>query len=349
MLDAFGVRVAVLPPDEPTRGRWLEQWSRTLTEHDSRTAEAVVDARVTAPDADADRTDYTLASRVTLAALQQREGVRMSLHAAGVTDPHGGALALVAASGTGKTTAARVLGARLGYLSDETVSVGADLSVLAYPKPLSVVIDGDQPRHKSQHGPDELGLLVAPPEATLRGLVLLDRNADHATTGLELLPLDEALELVLPQVSFVTSFDAPLLELTRILQAGGGPWLLRYTEIADHVDDLAALMAAEPGQGESFRHHPGRADAPEGPGGLFARVPWHDAVEVGDSVTVLVAGMSYRLQQLGASVWLALAQPEDLDTLVAASVLRHGEHPDAPRIVQDAVDALVGSGLVVRL
>ena len=264
---------------------------------------------MTAPDADADRTDYTLASRVTLAALQQREGVRMSLHAAGVTDPHGRALALVAASGTGKTTAARVLGARLGYLSDETVSVGADLSVLAYPKPLSVVIDGDQPHHKSQHGPDELGLLVAPPEATLRGLVLLDRNADHATTGLELLPLDEALELVLPQVSFVTSFDAPLLELTRILQAGGGPWLLRYTEIADHVDDLAALMAAEPGQGESFRHHPGRADAPEGPGGLFARVPWHDAVEVGDSVTVLVAGMSYRLQQLGATVWLALDSP----------------------------------------
>ena len=59
----------------------------------------------------------------------------MSLHAAGLADRDGRALALVAASGTGKTTAARTLGGTLGYLSDETVSSAADSTSFPTPSP----------------------------------------------------------------------------------------------------------------------------------------------------------------------------------------------------------------------
>ena len=348
MLDACGVRVAVLPPDEVTRTRWLSQWSRALADGDPAAVDATVDARAALVHADLDSADSTLASRVTVAALEHWEGVRMSLHAAGLADRDGRALALVAASGTGKTTAARVVGARLGYLSDETVSLGPELDLLPHAKPLSVVVDPVRPHHKAQHSPDQLGLLVPPASATLRSLVFLDRGTDHDRTGLTLLSVHEGVELLLPQTSYATSFDAPLLELARILQASG-PWLLRYAEIDDHVDDLVALLHREPPTAVPLRHHPGRTAPTVGPTGSYARAPWHDAVEADEEVSVLVGGTSYRLQQLGATVWLALEQAADLDALVESAVRRHGEHPDSRRIVQDAVDVLVGSGLVVRL
>ena len=73
----------------------------------------------------------------------------------------GGTVALVAASGTGKTTAGRVLGRRLGYVSDETIAVEHDLTVRAYPKPLSIVVNPATPRVKHERSPDDLGLLRA--------------------------------------------------------------------------------------------------------------------------------------------------------------------------------------------
>ena len=106
-------------------------------------------------------------------------GARLNLHAGGVADRDGRVLAVVGASGAGKTTATRALARRLGYVSDETISIepGAPYVVHAHPKPLSVVVDPAEPRRKSQHGPDELGLRTAPPELRLHRLVVLHRPA----------------------------------------------------------------------------------------------------------------------------------------------------------------------------
>ena len=71
----------------------------------------------------------------------------------------GATVLLVGASGAGKTTSAQILGRRLGYLSDETAGLRPDLSVVAYPKPLSV--RRDQAAPKEQVAPDALGLLRA--------------------------------------------------------------------------------------------------------------------------------------------------------------------------------------------
>ena len=347
MLDAFGILVAVLPPDQTTRERWVRQWSRALSVAPVTAAHATVDARTTAFGRDADSYDYSLTSRVTLAALEQTVGLRMNLHAAGLADEEGRAIVLIAASGTGKTIAARTLGTRLGYISDETVSVGARFDVLAYPKPLSVAISADQVQGKSQRSPDELGLLPGPAVSTLHRVVILDRSPGAGEPGLRLLPVTEALTLALPQTSFVTSFDSPLLELASILQAGGGPWLLTYDEIADHTDELCELLSAPDEPLETVVHHPGRAIPPHGSPGAYARAPWTDAVQVEDVVVVLVQGNAFHLDFLGATIWLALDRAGDLDRLVAAAEHTHGPHPDAVRLIEEALHSLRRSGIVM--
>lgn len=350
MLDAFGVLVAVLPPDASTRRRWARQWSRLLSASPAERADTIVDAEHVGSDVSLDASDYSLTTRVTQAALEHVGARRLSLHAAGLADGEGRVLALVAASGTGKTTAARILGTTLGYLSDETVSVGAGLDVRPYPKPLSVVTAPDRPGHKSQHSPDELGLLrPVTTGTTLHRLVVLDRAAGHDQHGLEPLSIAEAIPLVLPQTSYMTSFEQPLLALTHVLRVGGGPWLLRYADITEHVTDLHRLLTDPDDPPETFTHHPGCASLSEGLEGSFARVPWHDAVEFEEAVVVLIEETAYNLDHLGATVWLALDKPADLAWLVAAAEHRHGDHPDSPGLIHDAVEVLVQAGIVRRL
>lgn len=349
MLDAFGVLVGVYPPDQAARDRWQTQWCRALSDTPIERADTLIDAAWSVEE-DEDATDYRLSSRVTQAALVHVGASRLSLHAAGLADSEGRAIALVAASGTGKTTAARVLGARLAYLSDETVSVASDLGVRAYPKPLSVVIAADRPHHKSQHSPDELGLLrPVAAAAVLHRLVVLDRGTDHDEHGLDPISIADAIPLVLPQTSYMTSFAQPLLALTRVLQAGGGPWLLRYADITDHVGDLVALLDEPDDPPETFTHHPGCTALPPGLDGSFAREPWTDAVEFEDAVVVMVDEIAYNLDHLGATIWLALDRAADVEWLVAAAEHRHGEHPEAERLIQEAIGVLVEAGLVRRL
>ncbi len=119
-------------------------------------------------------------SRVTVAAILENAGELMMLHACAVASPVTGAVvALVAKSGTGKTTAASVLAGTYGYVSDETVAIGPDGSVVPYPKPLSVKQEPGEPKH--QVGPDELGLQPAPAKPFIQSIVLLDR-VDAAPT-----------------------------------------------------------------------------------------------------------------------------------------------------------------------
>ena len=96
-------------------------------------------------------------SEVTVAAILERAGELTMLHACGVADQNGAVIALVAKSGTGKTTASSQLARTFGYITDETVAIRPDGTVVPYPKPLSVK-QATPGAAKLQVGPDELGL-----------------------------------------------------------------------------------------------------------------------------------------------------------------------------------------------
>src|SRR3954454_10404328 len=122
-----------------------------------------------------------LTSAVTVALMTRRAGSLLMLHACGLADPRTGAtVALVAPSGTGKTTLARTLGTAWGYVSDETVALEADGTVLPYPKPLSCVISPEM-EDKAQVDPDECGLLSTNDrDLDVTVVLVLERRPDTA-------------------------------------------------------------------------------------------------------------------------------------------------------------------------
>ena len=95
----------------------------------------------------------------TSRAIESARGTHLLFHAACLAAPDtGAAMVLVAASGTGKTTATRRLGPHFAYLTDETAIIAPDgLTVTPYPKPLSL-LGSRGVRPKTQRGPDDLGL-----------------------------------------------------------------------------------------------------------------------------------------------------------------------------------------------
>ncbi len=166
----------------------------------------------------------------TARALTPLIGGYVLLHAAGLARPDGSVLGLVAPSGTGKSTAATWLAARgWGYVTDELLAIGPDLTVLPYPKPIAKVVQGPV---KAEVGPDELGL--GRPGATLRlaGLVLLARDPAVRRPRMDRLDPLEALVALVPQAPEVLGLDDPLPTLLRLLDRVGGLRRLRYAEIS---------------------------------------------------------------------------------------------------------------------
>lgn len=355
-LRAMGVTVEVGVADEEIRTRLAHQWSRAVLADGQDPGQVVPGPRAgTGPPEHQASRDYGITTQVTMAALRATAGQRINLHAGGVSDERRRVLAVVAPSGTGKTTATLALARRLGYVSDETVSIDASGSIAPHPKPLSVIVDADRRHHKEQLSPDDLGLLPTPDEGQLARLVLLHRGAE-GQRGLARLGTAEGLLQLIEQSSSLAQLPRPLHTLLRLIEECGGMWALTYDEIDDHVDALVGLLSgpsphpdSEPGPVVTWHEgEPAFPLVPDANGPLLARRPWVEAVELDDQLVVLTESRALLLSDLTATVWLHLAHPCSVEDLVRTAEGVHGAHPDAAAIVGQAVTRLVEENLAGR-
>lgn len=311
---------------------------------------------------DLDTAPYGFSGALTLRSIARQAGRLTLLHGAALADPQTGAgVVLVAESGTGKTTAARTLGRVLGYLSDETAAIRADETLIAHPKPLSVIPEPGQA--KIEMSPDAAGLLPAPEGAWLAATILLHREPGWTTPTLEPVDLIDGLLDTIAQSSSLPAQDRPLDTLARVLTAGAGVHRLRYGEIGDALEQVTGLLAAvrrgqhtvrdwrsiEPPperRSEPWTASPGIANFVLPQGARLERAPWLDALAVADQVVVLNGPRPMRLRGLGATVWLECAAPRERSDIHRAVRDQHGPHPDAERLVDAAIESLAAEGLI---
>ena len=314
--------------------------------------------------ADPERLPYDLSREITRTGLGRLRGRVTLLHAAALADGSGRALVLVAPSGGGKSTATRVLGQRLGYVSDESVILLSDHRIAPHPKPPSLVIDPDDRMHKEERPPDELGLLPTPPSPTLAALVTLSRDPQAVTPALEPVGLIDQVLLVLPETSSTWLLPDGLHQLARAITAGGEPRRLHYAEIDACHDLLHEHLAQARPAPQTWQHVPpakwqrledestGERDV-DGSGDpdptcadlravdRVVRAPWSDAITVDGEVLVLAGSRPLRLAGAGAAIWSAATEPCTVEELTAHAVGALGENPDAPELVRQAVGELV--------
>ena len=338
VVEALGVPIGI-PVTGDAVVRLRRQWSRALTD---RAAATVVDLAHLSTD-DEVAHDYAVTSRVTLAALDATAGLRINLHAGAVADDAGRTLAVIGASGSGKTTAVQRLARRLGYVSDETTSIDERLVVHPHPKPLSVIIDGNAPLVKHSLSPDDLELLRPPATPYLHRLVLLHRGTGD--TGLVPMAPARAIAEIVAQSSSLTRLDHPIQRLADTIDACGGAWGLHYRELEHWLDDLVGLLDVEGQPPLPRQHHPGSRDVEVAPG-AWARAAWRDAVEYDDELVLMVDDRVHVLAGLGVILWLALDVPRTTDELLAEVEELWGTHPEAPQLVTGALELMHREGML---
>ncbi|AND17279.1 hypothetical protein C5C18_10855 [Rathayibacter tritici] len=299
--------------------------------------------------------EESLTSTLTVEAIGARRGDLLMLHACGIADDSGRVLAFVAASGTGKTTIARTLGLRFGYVTDETVAVAADGRVLPYPKPLSVKpLTGSAP--KAQVAPASLSLLPVP-KAPLRlaGVVLLERRDGVGAPFLEHVDPMEAIEDLVPQTSYLSARPRPITDLVRRLTSLGGVRRLVYSEadsVVPRVEEVFATLGAPAptiwSEVVALPLEPLHEARP----GSVRRAPADDAVALPDGqLLVFCDDTLVRLSGIGPLVWRHLGSAVDVDGLVAAVLDEAGPPPpgvDAAAVVEAALVELEGLRVITR-
>ena len=304
-------------------------------------------------------------SEVTIAAILERAGELTMLHACGVADPTGAVIALVAKSGTGKTTASSQLARTFGYITDETVAIRRDGSVVPYPKPLSVK-QATQGAAKLQVGPDELGLQVAPDNPRITAIALLDRVAcgGYQVPAIERVPMMEAVLALIPDTSSQASVFQPLQSLCRLIDNVGGVFRVSYSEAADLKDSLVPLFLTDPiNIKEADKGWSPALGKPEDelatgqvaikpaeplPGGWLHRTAAVDAVAIGEDLLVLTETELIRLSGIGPIIWQSAKHPVSLQTIVGRIEAVHGLPDGYEELLDAAVDGLVNQGLLLR-
>lgn len=183
-----------------------------------------------------------LTQTITRALIRAQTGRLLMFHAGAVSHPGTGeSLVFVAPGGTGKTTLARTLGGRYGYLTDETVGIDPATGIIhPYPKPLSLRT-GDP--HKAEVSPDELGLVGVHPRPRVARVILLARPADHTgEPDIEELGLLDAVAALLPESSAVDRLERPLHVVAELVERAGPPLRVSYTEAEELVPLAAELI-----------------------------------------------------------------------------------------------------------
>lgn len=326
-------------------------WTPTSSSSDDDTPHGAEIKRV--PGMDWTLFHENLVSEITAFGIASCRGEYFMFHAAALANPrNGNALALVAPSGTGKTTATKILGTTLAYITDETAAISDNLSVLGYPKPLSLY-GKSAVRPKHQHSPDELELLATEGDARLTCIAILDRVKDRDLDSAQAveLPLLEALERLIPESSSLSQLPRGLVSLCRLIDSLGGAQIFRYSE-AEQLVPLVTSQLEQP----RFPHDPKQDDWCEIPlefseerpdkAGLYRRVLVDDAVLISDSVAILKDQEFTTLRGLGPVLWQVLEQWTSLETLVKLLSAAFGDHPQAHSIVVENLNDLLERRLV---
>jgi hypothetical protein len=333
----------------------VEAVTRAWARCDARAADddggaATVSAALTshreevAPGADIASHDFAeisarLTSTLTSNAIRRRSRDLLLMHAAAVSDPVSGrTVALVGPSGRGKTTAARILAERWGYVTDETVAIRDDASVVPFPRPLSVV-DPRPGSPKLQLGPDDLGLrrLGSPPR--LSAILLLDRAPGERIGGgprVSGLRLHEAVGDLVGQVSALSARPNGLRRLSAVIDACDGVRRVRYSEATELADLVRPLLEWPTAQARPLR---------------YAQAADAETLPDGDRLIVLVGGRVAVLDGIAPALWQACVRPAGVGELVQRVLHAHGA-PAGGTPVADVVAvarALVDAGLLTRL
>ena len=272
-----------------------------------------------------------LSPMVTMQAIEALAGRAVMLHACGLASPSTGATAaLVAGSGTGKTTLARTLGRTFGYVTDETVTILDDLTVLPYPKPLSVLATEGSPL-KEQQCASGLGLKAAPDRVRLAGVALLVRDPDGPELEVTTVDTVPALADLGPQVSFLPRLERPLSRLASVLHRTSGLRRVRYREARD-----LGLRGRPPG---------GRRE----PAVRASRKPVDDEYVEDGQCALLVDQEIVVLSPLATAVWHLLGDGmEATDQLVPSLVAAFGspEGSSAEELTRTCLRQLADQGLL---
>lgn len=302
-------------------------------------------------------------SELTVAAILERAGELTMLHACGVADADGSVLALVAKSGTGKTTASSQLARTYGYITDETVAIRVDGSIVPYPKPLSVK-QATPGAAKLQVGPDELGLKVAPETSRIRAIALLDRvsGGDYRPPVIEPVSLVDAVLALIPDTSSQAAVVQPLQSLCRLIDSVGGVFRVSYSEAIDLKDSLAPLFFSGPVERSEAAEEWSPALTQSGtdpadqagastesiPAGWLHRTEAVDAVDIGEDLLVLTQTELTRLSGIGPIIWQTAQRPVSMQTIVDRIEALHGLPDGYEALLDEAVDGLVDQGLLLR-
>jgi hypothetical protein len=237
VVDALGVAVGVETPDAALAAGVRRAWSACLLPETS-SPKASVAAPATVSTADALE---TITQQVTVAAVGERAGDLLMLHACALADEKTRrAVVLVGRSGVGKSTLSRTLGQHLTYLSDETAAVDDQGRVLAYPKPLSLLEVPGRP--KEQTSPEILGLRSGSGWYDVAAVALLERNSSAGPLVTELSTVP-AIALLAEHTSYLALLGRPLSRVAGVLHRAGGLRVVEYAEsstLRPLVDDWLA-------------------------------------------------------------------------------------------------------------